>query len=42
MLRPIMVREIRDRAIEMLSRRTVSEAAEVRRQGSPPVDTHLT
>jgi hypothetical protein len=45
MLRPVIVREIRNRTInlmsEMLSWRTVSEAPEVRRQRSPPVDTHL-
>jgi hypothetical protein len=45
MLRPVIVREIRNRSIdfasEILSWRTVSEAPEVRGQGSPPVDTHL-
>ena len=45
MLRPVIVREIRNRTIdlasEMLSWRTVSEAPEVRRQGSSPVETHM-
>jgi hypothetical protein len=45
MLRPVIVREIRNRTIDlasdMLTWRTVSEAPEVRRQGSPPIDTHL-